>query len=418
VLDAVVAEHAASSPRGTLGQLLVAKGGVRPEALREAITYKIERTVFDLVGWTEGTFRFELDEVRCDHEIALAPGDVIPQLDINTEMVLIEALRLFDERNREVGQAPAPVVVAAPVAPAPTLPVIHLVTHDMELTAIAGNALTAAFAVRPIEARDAGMPGPGELPPIVLVDARTRINPPAIRRMRARHPRSLWVAIVATGTDPRELYAAGVAAVVPPDGAAIHACCSTLIEARGGAVDRTPGEVRNGLARLRRVIADLRGGLVTATLSLNLMTIVADSVDRAVLFLIQRDTMTALGAFGLHGDGHPLVDALQGVCFPIGTGGELAACVADGRARTIDYDVATYPADLKALIDRPRSGQAVLFPVLGSRRVIAVIYADNGRHLRVVDDVEIVEIATAQVGLAFENELLRRQLDRGAFSTH
>ena len=53
-----------------------------------------------------------------------------------------------------------------------------------------------------------------------------------------------------------------------------------------------------------------------------------------------------------------------------------------------------------------------MFPVLGSRRVIALIYADNGRRLRPIDDVELVEIATAQVGLAFENELLRRQLTR------
>jgi hypothetical protein len=47
---------------------------------------------------------------------------------------------------------------------------------------------------------------------------------------------------------------------------------------------------------------------------------------------------------------------------------------------------------------------------VGTRRIIALIYADNGRRLRPIDDVELVEIATAQVGLAFENELLRRQL--------
>jgi GAF domain-containing protein len=164
------------------------------------------------------------------------------------------------------------------------------------------------------------------------------------------------------------------------------------------------------------VIADLRGGLVSATLSLNLMTIVADSVDRAMLFLVQRDMMIALGAFGNRADGTPLVEATQGMCVPIGTEGVLADCVADGRARTVEYDALSFTPDLRLVIDRPHAGQAVLFPVLGSRRVIAVIYADNGRHARAIDDVEIVEIATAQVGLAFENELLRRQLDRGAYA--
>ncbi|HEX5060293.1 MAG TPA: DUF4388 domain-containing protein [Kofleriaceae bacterium] len=417
-LDAVLAEHAKASPKVPLGQLLVAKGAVSADALREAITHKVERTVFDLIGWTFGTFRFELDEVRGDQEIALAPGDVIPQLDINTEMVLIEALRLFDERNRSGEIAPAlppPPAVAAPTRAPLT---VQLVTEDIELVARVGAHLAPGISVRTVELRDAGAPAPGEPPPLVLVDARRNVKPAAIDRVRKRHPRSLVVAIIAPATDPRELYAIGVAAVVPADGAAIAACCVTLFGARGTTNDGAPTETRSSIARLRRVIADLRGGLVSATLSLNLMTIVADSVDRAILFLVQRDMMIALGAFGQHGNGQPLVESTQGMCVPIGSSGALSSCVAEGRACTVEYDGPDFPTDLRHIIDRPRSGQAVLFPVLGSRRVIALIYADNGKHLRSVDDVEIVEIATAQVGLAFENELLRRQLDRSAYAAH
>lgn len=417
-LEAVLAEHAATSPPIPLGQLLVTKGAVTADALRDAITHKVERTVFDLIGWTYGAFRFELDEVRGDQEIALAPGDVIPQLDINTEMVLIEALRLFDERNR-AGEAapPAPPTTVSPALVAPTQ-TVQLVTEDIELVARIGSQIAPGIAVRAVALRDAGAPAPGEAAPLVLIDARSRIKPPAIDRMHKRHPRSLIVAIVSPPTDPRELYAVGVAAVVPADTTAITACCTTLFNARGPSVDGTPSETRSSLARLRRVIADLRGGLVSATLSLNLMTIVADSVDRAILFLVQRDAMIALGAFGQHGAGHPLVASTQGLTVPIGSGGALATCVAEGRACTVEYDGPAFPSELRALIDMPRSGQSVLFPVLGSRRVIAMIYADNGKHLRSVDDVEIVEIATAQVGLAFENELLRRQLDRGTYAAH
>jgi hypothetical protein len=66
------------------------------------------------------------------------------------------------------------------------------------------------------------------------------------------------------------------------------------------------------------------------------------------------------------------------------------------------------------VLDPPRSGQGVFFPVLGARRTIGLIYADNGRRPGGIQDVELVELATAQVGLAFENELLRRQVDRGS----
>jgi len=59
---------------------------------------------------------------------------------------------------------------------------------------------------------------------------------------------------------------------------------------------------------------------------------------------------------------------------------------------------------------RPASGQVVVFPVQGAQRVISVVYADNGERPEPVEDIEILELATSQVGIAFENELLRREL--------
>jgi hypothetical protein len=44
--------------------------------------------------------------------------------------------------------------------------------------------------------------------------------------------------------------------------------------------------------------------------------------------------------------------------------------------------------------------------------VIAIVYADNGPVSRPLRDVDLLEVAAAQVGIAFENELLRRQLGR------
>jgi hypothetical protein len=52
----------------------------------------------------------------------------------------------------------------------------------------------------------------------------------------------------------------------------------------------------------------------------------------------------------------------------------------------------------------------VVFPVVGAQRVIAAIYADNGSRDEPIRDLDILELATAQAGIAFENELLRRQI--------
>jgi len=49
-----------------------------------------------------------------------------------------------------------------------------------------------------------------------------------------------------------------------------------------------------------------------------------------------------------------------------------------------------------------------VLPVPGSERVIAAIYLDNGNRDRAIGDIEIFELAAFQLGLALENELLRR----------
>jgi len=440
-LDAAIAARTAQVPAPPLGQVLITRGAVTAEALRAAITRKVEQTVFDLVTWSRGRFGFVVDEIRGDDEIALTPGDVIPQLDINTQMVLMEALRLFDERDRTPTTPPpltaapttatptptpakptptiarttattVPPAIAPAPRPAPPTPraAVQLVTADRELAAAITTVLGGAVTLRVVATRDAGAPAPGEPTPIVVVDCRPGgVTAATLGRLRGRHPAALFVAIVVPGADAVALYAAGAAAALPPSSAVIAACCLNLSGARPPDAHAAEG---GGLARLRRVIGDVRGGLLSATMSLNLMTIVAESVDRAVLFAIQRETLVGLGAFGARGDGGTLADTTRGLSLAIARDGDIAGCLGDGRARAISYDSGEFPAPLRAAVDRPRTGHGVLFPVLGSRRVVALIYADNGAHLRPIDDVDIVELATAQVGLAFENELLRRQLER------
>jgi hypothetical protein len=423
-------------PPQPLGQRLVASGAITHDQLREAITHKIVRTIDDLLGWTRGEFRFAVDEVRGDGEISLAPGDVIPELDLNTQMIILEALRLFDEREQAratdalepVGDAPAPDANAdvwptppgprqandpAPVAP--PLASVHVVSPHAPLCDALAVALRDRAPVRRVRLLDAGVRGPGEQPPVVVLDLRGGLVPAsAIRRVRSRHPRAVVIALAEPHDDAAALYTDGAAAVLPAVADTVAACCATLLGTRGAGPGVSPeDDLRGGLARLRRILGELRTGLMSATMSLHLMSIVADSVERAVLFAARGGAFVAIGAFGSREDGQVLAATTRGMTLRPSGESPLQRCLADGHARLVDTTTdRDLPPELPVAIGRPRSGQAALFPVLGARRVIALIYADNGRRLRAIDDVELVEIATAQVGLAFENELLRRQLDR------
>ena len=87
-------------PRQSLGKILVSMGVVARDALRDVVAEQIERTVYELVTWNQGRFEFALDELRPVDDIAVYPGDILPDIHLNTQMVVLEALRIFDEKNR------------------------------------------------------------------------------------------------------------------------------------------------------------------------------------------------------------------------------------------------------------------------------------------------------------------------------
>ncbi len=407
----------------SLGQALLDEGDVSWQELRDAVASKVERTILELVGWNEGTFRLIADEVRADDEISFAPGDVLPDIDIDTQGILLEAVRLFDERNRHgvplhvvpVVTVDAPASVPRPVVPASAARAkaaacVQILSKQPELLTSLKEALGSVARVTMVEARDAGAPAPGDGQPLVVVDLRPgAAAPSAIRRIRELHPRALVVGLVGSSDAIAAAFGEGAAAVA--ETTYLQACCANLLRAQAP-YDAAETNLRSGLGRLRRVLGDLRSGLLSATVSLNLMTIVADSVERAVLFVQQGEQLVALGAFGATSAGKPLAGITRGLSLRLEASSAIARCIAEGHALTLDYDSSEVPLGLSQILDRPRSGQGVFFPVLGARRAIGLIYADNGRRAAGVQDVELMELATAQVGLAFENELLRRQLER------
>jgi hypothetical protein len=166
--------------------------------------------------------------------------------------------------------------------------------------------------------------------------------------------------------------------------------------------------IRTSFARLRRIIADLRSGLLGTSVSSNLMAAVAESLDRGVLFVPHLDRLVALGAFGNTGWGAPLAKTTQGLILAIGSSGVFKDCVTDSRSRRLRYEEAELPQAFLEAVDCPRTGEIAVLPVPGSERVIAAVYLDNGARDRAIGDIEIFELAAFQLGLALENEFLRR----------
>ena len=457
ILDGAIRAQNEERERRSLGQILLSTGSLDAQGLREVIAQQIEQAVSEVMVWETGTFEFAIDDLRPIDDIALYPSDVLPDADINTQMVLLEAARIFDERNRDSTQAdpadakhssggsyeagdsthPALLVEPQPTgaslvpadldqtlvradAPPPQHAAeklrVHVVSADVPFAEQLAEALVhevAGIELRP--QGQAGVPEPGEPPPIVLVDLRrdglSLDDAAALRRARSK---ASFIALVEPGTSFARVYEAGMLAALPADVEAVVACVENVIESRRDVVRGAPRpDTRSGVARLRRVFGDLRSGLISATVALNLMHIISESVERAVLFLVKRDHLVALGAFGSDPRGKPLAEVTRGLKVPLDLESALARSLDTGEVQSITFEEAELPEPLRSMVGPPRNSQVVIFPVLGSQRVISVIYTDNGDNEKPIEDIDILELATAQVGMAFENELLRRQISQG-----
>src|SRR3984893_13334283 len=113
-LDQAVLTQSRERERRSLGQVLVSSGAIDAEGLRQVIAQQIEQAVSEVVVWDAGTFEFAIDDLRPMDDIALYRSDVRPDADLSTQMVLLEAARIFDERNRGRSE---PLLEAAPPLP-------------------------------------------------------------------------------------------------------------------------------------------------------------------------------------------------------------------------------------------------------------------------------------------------------------
>ena len=102
----------------------------------------------------------------------------------------------------------------------------------------------------------------------------------------------------------------------------------------------------------------------------------------------------------------------KGLRLPLEGSGAIERSIQSGRVLSLPFADASLPEPFRSVVGEPRNGQVVIFPVAGAQGVISVVYADNGSREELVEDIEILELATAQVGIAFENELLRRRMEK------
>lgn len=106
-VEDAVAFQKHNAPQTPLGQILIQRGNVTTEQVRQALRLQLEEEMWDLFGIQEGSFKFEHGDERA------VSGDSLVELDIDP--LLIEGTRRLDEwarieKNIPLGESAVPAV--------------------------------------------------------------------------------------------------------------------------------------------------------------------------------------------------------------------------------------------------------------------------------------------------------------------
>ncbi len=166
---------------------------------------------------------------------------------------------------------------------------------------------------------------------------------------------------------------------------------------------------RHRLSVLRDRVRDIRFSGASSEISLTVLRYVADFLERCVIFLVRRDDLLGLGAFGVSSGEEALSTAVARLRIPLPPDSTLAEIVARGtifRGRPHDELLKRH---LYSKIGAPATPEILLLPLRTEERTAALIYGDFGEHDSRADQLDPLEILAEFAGMAFDLALQRKR---------
>lgn len=91
----------AGKDRKPLIATLIALGKLRHEEASKGLRKLIEIIIVEAVGWAKGTFTVDTEDIVVTPECSYPVGKMEQKMGLDVQMVLMETLRIFDERERD-----------------------------------------------------------------------------------------------------------------------------------------------------------------------------------------------------------------------------------------------------------------------------------------------------------------------------
>ncbi|MDY0267861.1 DUF4388 domain-containing protein [Trichloromonas sp.] len=104
---ALTGQKDAGAGRKPLVATLIEEGGLKKEDAYRGLRSLIEMTVVEMLRWTKGTFILDVNSAVISDEYRYFPEMLHQEINLDTQRVLMDALRIFDEESRDGEEAVA-----------------------------------------------------------------------------------------------------------------------------------------------------------------------------------------------------------------------------------------------------------------------------------------------------------------------
>lgn len=440
-----------------LGRVLAETGLLSEEEVKAAVEAQIEGAVRDFVLWLDGDFVFELGTAaEPADDVAVPVEGILPGVNVDTQHLLLECIRIFDERNRVsaegavAGGAPERGEEVTPPeeveAPAPLAHTVYLYSDNEPLYAllasVAAKKKVECRAFQSFAALTLAVEGTmlADRLPVVVLDVdfsagdrqqdRARRAAALMAKLKSA-ARAMEVICVSTSAGYvlrvalLERHARAVVAMPPkvllsesPPGVEVRnflrELWTVVVEAfrnyenvyvRRKWRERI-GSLEAYLLKLKRFVREAQKSSFTFMVSLDLLNLISENYERALLFVVREGVAGGIGGFGDAADGTPLGIMAKNVEVLLDEP-SVFRTVADRKTTYRGRPDAGQPVHRRLFeqIGKPKSGEAVVVPLLSGGRTLAMIYCDNGASDAPLVYDELLDLLSNQTNILYERML-------------
>jgi len=347
----------AGQERKPLIVMLIEKGLVKEEEAYKGLEYLIEMTIVEILTWKKGTFLLEVIDPSIADDYRYYPGKMGREINIDTQGVLMDALRIYDEKMR-----------------------------DGELEEeLQGDDMSAEETESLLSADDLGLAD---------IDRLERKIPGVFSGLEECNP-----AII----QHRKMEKIG--APLPEREK------EELLSFLRGSPDGTANQLTN---KLKSRISALRELKAAPEVALALLQSVAEICERSLTLVVRGTELVAEKSIGIKEGTDRKATPPLGFRIPLTDPSLLRTVIDEGRLFFAPTDDTVLRQHLYKAIGAPCRSTVLLLPLRSFGKTIAVIYGDFGQSEVAPVPADLLEILADQACMALENSYYRRKRENGA----